>query len=113
MERYRIEVGRAHGVEPKNIVGAIANEAGLESRYINRIEIHDDHTLLDLPEGMPKDIYKHLKHVWVCGRKLGLSRLAAVGGGEGGAPGSAEPEERPPAPKGRHKGPRRSGPREG
>ncbi len=79
MERYRIEVGRAHGVEPKNIVGAIANEAGLESRYIGRIEIHDDHTLLDLPEGMPKDIYKHLKHVWVCGRKLGLSRLAAAG----------------------------------
>jgi len=74
MERYRIEVGRAHGVQPKNIVGAIANEAGLDSRYIGRIEIHDDHTLLDLPEGMPKDIYRHLQNVWVCGRKLGLKR---------------------------------------
>jgi ATP-dependent RNA helicase DeaD len=83
MERYRVEVGRAHGVEPKNLVGAIANEAGLESRYIGRIEIHDDYTLLDLPEGMPKDIYKHLKHVWVCGRKLGLSRLAAAGATRG------------------------------
>jgi ATP-dependent RNA helicase DeaD len=90
MERYRIEVGRAHGVEPKNIVGAIANEAGLESRYIGRIEIHDDHTLLDLPEGMPKDIYKHLKHVWVCGRKLGLTRVAAGGErGGGDVPGPA------------------------
>jgi ATP-dependent RNA helicase DeaD len=74
MERYRIEVGREHGVQPKNIVGAIANEAGIESRYIGRIEIHDTYSLLDLPEGMPKDIYKHLKNVWVCGRKLGLKR---------------------------------------
>jgi ATP-dependent RNA helicase DeaD len=74
MERYRIEVGRDHGVQPKNIVGAIANEAGLESRYIGRIEIHEDHTLLDLPEGMPKDVYKHLRNVWVCGRKLDIKR---------------------------------------
>jgi len=74
MERYRIEVGREHGVQPKNIVGAIANEAGLESRYIGRIEIHDTYTLLDLPEGMPKDVYKHLRNVWVCGRKLDIKR---------------------------------------
>jgi ATP-dependent RNA helicase DeaD len=74
MERYRIEVGREHGVQPKNIVGAIANEAGLESRYIGRIEIHDTFTLLDLPEGMPKDVYKHLRNVWVCGRKLDIKR---------------------------------------
>jgi ATP-dependent RNA helicase DeaD len=80
MERFRIEVGRAHGVQPKNIVGAIANEAGLESRYIGRIEIQEDHTLLDLPQGMPKDVFKHLKSVWVCGRQLRISR---VGGGHG------------------------------
>jgi ATP-dependent RNA helicase DeaD len=80
MERFRIEVGREHGVQPKNIVGAIANEAGLESRYIGRIEIQEDHTLLDLPEGMPKDVFKHLKNVWVCGRQLRISR---VGGGHG------------------------------
>ncbi len=80
MERFRIEVGREHGVQPKNIVGAIANEAGLESRYIGRIDIQEDHTLLDLPEGMPKDVFKHLKNVWVCGRQLRISR---VGGGHG------------------------------
>jgi len=74
MERYRIEVGSEHGVQPKNIVGAIANEAGLDSRYIGRIEIHDTYSLLDLPEGMPKDIYKHLRNVWVCGRKLDIKR---------------------------------------
>jgi ATP-dependent RNA helicase DeaD len=74
MERYRIEVGREHGVQPKNIVGAIANEAGLESRYIGRIEIHDTFSLLDLPEGMPRDVYKHLRNVWVCGRELDIKR---------------------------------------
>ena len=67
METFRIEVGHAHGVKPGNIVGAIANEAELESRYIGRIDIRDDHSLVDLPEGMPKELLKHLKKVWVSG----------------------------------------------
>jgi ATP-dependent RNA helicase DeaD len=53
METFRIDVGHAHGVKPANIVGAIANEAGLEARYIGRIDIHDDYSTVDLPEGMP------------------------------------------------------------
>lgn len=61
MESYRIEVGRMHGVKPANIVGAIANEAGLESRYIGRIDIRDDHSVLDLPAEMPHEILQHLK----------------------------------------------------
>ncbi len=81
METYRVEVGRDHGVEPRNLVGAIANEAGLESRYIGRIDIHSEHSLIDLPEGMPKDVFKHLKKVWVSGRKLAITRAA-----DGGAP---------------------------
>ena len=56
METYRIEVGHHHGVKPGNIVGAIANEADLESKYIGRIDIRDDHSLLDLPEGMPPEL---------------------------------------------------------
>ena len=54
-ETYRIEVGHQHGVQPGNIVGAIANEADLESRFIGRIDIRDDYTLVDLPEGMPHE----------------------------------------------------------
>jgi ATP-dependent RNA helicase DeaD len=73
MVRYRIEVGRDHGAQPKNIVGAIANEAGLESRYIGHIRLYDTYSTVDLPEGMPKDVFKHLKTVWVCGRQLQLS----------------------------------------
>jgi ATP-dependent RNA helicase DeaD len=68
-------VGREHGVEPKHIVGAIANEAGIESQYIGHIKLFDTYSTIDLPEGMPKDIYKHLKRVWVCGRQLNISLL--------------------------------------
>ncbi|HEX2082951.1 MAG TPA: DEAD/DEAH box helicase, partial [Xanthomonadaceae bacterium] len=56
METFRIEVGHQHGVQPGNIVGAIANEAELDSRYIGRIDIRDDHSLVDLPEGMPREV---------------------------------------------------------
>ncbi|WP_367274138.1 DEAD/DEAH box helicase [uncultured Thiothrix sp.] len=73
MCRYRIEVGREHGVQPKNIVGAIANEIGLDSNFIGNISIRDHFTLLDLPEGMPKDLFAHLKNVRVCGRPLNIA----------------------------------------
>jgi ATP-dependent RNA helicase DeaD len=74
METFRIEVGHAHGVQPGNIVGAIANEADLESRYIGRIDIRDDFTLVDLPEGMPRELLEHLKKVRVAGRPLRMQR---------------------------------------
>ena len=73
--RYRLEVGHQHGATPQNIVGAIANEAGIESRYIGRIEIHEDYSTVDLPDGMPKDIFQHLKKVRVRQYPLNLSRL--------------------------------------
>ncbi|MCL4104520.1 UNVERIFIED_CONTAM: hypothetical protein GTU68_047482 [Idotea baltica] len=75
MERYRIEVGHKHEVKPGNIVGAIANEADLDSEYIGRVEIFDDYSTVDLPEGMPKELYKHLRGVWVCGQRLDITRL--------------------------------------
>ena len=81
METYRIEVGHMHGVKPANIVGAIANEAGLESRYIGRIDIQHDHTTLDLPEGMPREVLMHLKKVWVSGQQLRIHK-PGEGGGE-------------------------------
>ncbi|MEP4149008.1 MAG: DEAD/DEAH box helicase [Halioglobus sp.] len=74
LERYRIEVGHEHDVKPANIVGAIANEAEIDAEYIGRIEIYDDHSTVDLPEGMPKEIFNHLKSVWVSGQRLKISR---------------------------------------
>jgi ATP-dependent RNA helicase DeaD len=73
-ETFRIEVGSVHGVKPGNIVGAIANEAGIDSEYIGRIEILDDHSFIDLPTGMPKKIFKDLQKVWVSGRQLRITR---------------------------------------
>ncbi|MEH6583250.1 MAG: DEAD/DEAH box helicase [Halioglobus sp.] len=74
MQRFRIEVGLEHGVKPANIVGAIANEAELDSEYIGRIEIYGDYSTVDLPEGMPKELFKHLKKVRVSGQRLDISR---------------------------------------
>lgn len=75
MERYRIDVGHEHGVKPGNIVGAIANEADLESQYIGHIEIFDDFSTIDLPAGMPKETFNDLKKVWVCRQQLQIRRV--------------------------------------
>jgi ATP-dependent RNA helicase DeaD len=106
--RYRIEVGRRDGVSPREIVGAIANEAGLDGRYIGRIQIRDDHSIVDLPEGMPKDIYRHLRRVVVCGKALDLSLLddGKIGGK---AAGRRNSDAERPAGKRHHRG--RAGPR--
>ena len=68
-------MGHEHDVKPANIVGAIANEAEIDAEYIGRIEIYDDHSTVDLPEGMPKEIFTHLKSVWVSGQRLKISRV--------------------------------------
>jgi ATP-dependent RNA helicase DeaD len=78
MERFRIEVGHKHEVMPGNIVGAIANEAGIDAQHIGRITINEDHSTVDLPSDMPDEIFKELKNVWVSGQTLKISR---VGGG--------------------------------
>jgi len=74
MERFRIEVGRQHGVQPKDIVGAIANEAGLESKYIGPIDIQSNFSLVDLPTGMPKVIFRELRKAWVKSRQMAISK---------------------------------------
>jgi len=76
MERYRIEVGLSHGVKPGNIVGAISNEAGLESRYIRNIDINQDFSFVDLPFGMPKEIFTLLKKTWVLSKPMSISKCA-------------------------------------
>lgn len=74
MDTYRIEVGHAHQVKPGNIVGAIANEAGIDSSRIGRIQIFDDFSTVDLPSGMPSEIFHLLRKVWVSGKQLEISR---------------------------------------
>ena len=78
MQAFRIEVGNEHDVTPSNIVGAIANEAGLEAKYIGRIEIFDSYSMVELPDGMPPDLFKHLGKVWVAGQQLKISYADAM-----------------------------------
>lgn len=74
---FRIDVGKVHGVKPGNIVGAIANEAGLQSRHITGLKIHDDHSTVRLPKGMSKEAVQDLTKAWVCGRQLNLTLIGS------------------------------------
>ena len=73
MERFHISVGKAHGVKPASIVGAISSVAGLSDKEIGRIELHDRFSFVELPFGMPKEIFNDLKNMKVAGEKLAIS----------------------------------------
>ncbi|WP_371869506.1 DEAD/DEAH box helicase [Duganella flavida] len=75
MSAFRVEVGRKNEITPANIVGAIANETGLEAKYIGRIEIFEDHSMLELPDGMPEDMFRNLGKIWVGGGQLKISQV--------------------------------------
>ncbi|MBS3965281.1 MAG: DEAD/DEAH box helicase [Methylomonas sp.] len=75
MELFRIEVGRNDGVKPGNIVGAIANETGIDGDHIARITIEETYSTVELPAGMPKDVFQALKKVRVVGKPLNISHF--------------------------------------
>lgn len=81
MQRYKLNVGHEHGVAPKNIVGAIANEADLDANLIGSIEIYDDCSTVDLPTGMPKAVVQQLRKAVVCGQRLNIQDLSSDGKG--------------------------------
>lgn len=78
MDRYRINAGENHGVKPANIVGAIANEADLDSQNIGRISIFPDYSTVDLPYGMPKQILRILQKARVNNRMMQLTKEAVT-----------------------------------
>lgn len=88
MLTYRLEVGKNDSVEPSNIVGAIANEADISSQYIGQIILHDDYSTVDLPDGMPDEIFKTLKKARVRSKALNIS---IENGGNNSAPSSRSP----------------------
>lgn len=73
MERYRIEVGKDHGVQPGHIVGAISGETGMASRYIGRIRLFNEFSTVDLPQGMPAEMITKLQTAWICKRQLEIT----------------------------------------
>jgi ATP-dependent RNA helicase DeaD len=77
-QTFRVEVGEAHGAKPGNLMGAIANEAGLEARQIGRIRVLEQHSLVELPEALPDRIIKHLSKVRVAGQMLRIHLTEAM-----------------------------------
>lgn len=75
MEQYRIEIGRDDGLMPKNLVGAIANTAGIEGRLIGKIKIESKFSLIDLPKGMPKNILQTLQRLKLSGKQMNLRKV--------------------------------------
>jgi ATP-dependent RNA helicase DeaD len=82
METFRIEVGNAHGIKPGNIVGAIANETGIDGAHIARIRIEEDYSTVELPAGMPKELLNELRKVRVAGQLLNISSVSGGGKSE-------------------------------
>ena len=89
MRRYKLEVGNSNNIKPGNILGAIANEADMDSEYIGSIQIFDNFSTVDLPDEMPKETFEVLKKTVVNGKRLNIVELteknnkATIGGTSG------------------------------
>jgi ATP-dependent RNA helicase DeaD len=79
---YRIEVGKEHGVRAGDIVGAIANEANIDSQFIGNIKLFDHFSTVELPADIPTEIFQHLKKVYVRKQKLNISVDTGSAAGE-------------------------------
>ncbi|SFV84255.1 DEAD-box ATP-dependent RNA helicase CshA [hydrothermal vent metagenome] len=90
MRRYKLEVGNNNNIKPGNILGAIANEADMDSEYIGSIQIFDNFSTVDLPDEMPDEVLKVLQKTVVNGKRLNIVELteknnkATIGGGKSG-----------------------------
>jgi ATP-dependent RNA helicase DeaD len=98
MQAWRIDVGHRHGVKPGNIVGAIANEAELDARFIGNIDIRPEFSIVDLPRDMPDEVLEKLKNARVCGQRMNMSRSELPGNKKAGkrAPAGKRPGARKP-----------------
>ncbi len=75
LARYRINVGRNDGVMPKEIVGAIANEGGIEGRYIGQINLFPDFSTVELPRDLPADVLAQIGAIRVRRQALAIRPL--------------------------------------
>ena len=67
---YRIEVGRRHRVEPRQIVGALANEGGLGRDDFGAIKINPDFSIVELPSNLDASVLDKLKDTRISGRLI-------------------------------------------
>ena len=95
---YRIEVGKEHGVRAGDIVGAIANEANIDSQFIGNIKLFDHFSTVELPANIPAEIFQHLKKVYVRKQKLNISIDTGSAAGNA-SPGSGGEKRSGPGPR--------------
>lgn len=77
MQRFRLEVGKKHGVKPGNIIGCIANEANIDGQMIQNLSIEDNFSFVDLPNDIALGVFSELKKAWVSGQQLNISPLSS------------------------------------
>lgn len=72
MDTYRLDIGKTHGVDVRHIVGAIANEGDISSRYIGQIKLYDNYSTVELPKGMPAEMKNHFEKVRILNRPINM-----------------------------------------
>jgi ATP-dependent RNA helicase DeaD len=93
---YRIAVGKRHKVEPRQIVGAIANEGGLSRQDFGSISIRPDFSLVELPADLSAETWDALRSTRISGKLIGLKK-------DDGPPSARRSSSGPPPKKPRHK----------
>ena len=73
--RYRLDIGSQHQVAKEQIQAVLIEESGVDIKRIGRIDIRHDHTLVELPDGMPADIFQLLAEASIGDRKLAIKRI--------------------------------------
>lgn len=73
--RYRLDIGGSHGATPDDIINALVEESGVDKKRIARLEIREHYSLVDLPEGMPADIFQLLSEAEINGQRLNIKRI--------------------------------------
>ena len=77
LRQFTIDVGRSHGVMPKDIVGAIANEGGIGARQIGSIKLFDTYSTVELPQGLPNEVFQALSRTFIRGQRINLQPVEA------------------------------------
>lgn len=97
-EAYRIEVGRRHRVEPRQIVGALANEGGLGRDDFGAINIKPDFSIVELPANLDRRVLEKLRDTRISGRLIEIKPDRGPAGRRAPRDGDRRPprEDRPP-----------------
>ncbi|MFB6421664.1 MAG: DEAD/DEAH family ATP-dependent RNA helicase [Candidatus Malihini olakiniferum] len=78
MQLYRIEVGRDDGIEVNDIVGAIANEGEISSRYIGNIKLFASYSIIELPKGMPGELLSYFTRMRILNKPINMQMVGGA-----------------------------------